>query len=188
MRLLLFAILLPVAVLLSACVSEQFTLNEGTDHLLFGEILSKIDSVDIVRNRTLVVHSGGATAVRNYEVTQCRWLLHSTLKQGDETIYRLRTVPIEFQLTPSVDVVFSTRGCRVQEGGRILAVTDTVRATPGVREKLEFINDGSLLTVTVGCTRVYQGPVGLPSTEWLVVESPSGSEVECTQIQVEETR
>lgn len=184
----LCVILLPVAFLLSACVSEYFTLNEGMGNTLYGEILSKIDSVDIVRGRTIVVHSGGKAAVRDYEVTQCRWLMQSTLKRGEETIYRLRTVPIELTLTPSIDIFFSTRGCRVEDRGRVLAVNDTVRATPGVAEKIEFINDGNLLTVTVGCTRIFQGPVSLPATEWLVVESPSGSEVECTQIATEETR
>jgi hypothetical protein len=185
---LLYAILLPAALLLNACVTEYFTLNEGMGNTLYGEILSKIDSVDIVRNRLLVVHSGGKAAMRDYEITQCRWLLQSTLKRGEETIYRLRTVPIEFYLTPSVDVFISTSGCRVEQQGRVLAVNDTVRVVPGVPEKIEFINDGNLFTVTVGCTRIFQGPVSLPSTEWLVVESPSGSEVECAQVQTEETR
>lgn len=184
----LYAILLPVAFLLNACVSEYFTLNEGLGNTLYGEILSKIDSVDIVRNRVLVVHSGGKAAVRDYEITQCRWSMQSTLKHGEETIYRLRTVPIESYLTPSVDIFFSTQGCRIEDQGRIVAVNDTVRAVPGVTEKIEFINDGNLLTVTVGCTRVFQGAVSLPATEWLVVESPPGSEVECAQIQTEETR
>ena len=182
------AVLPIVALLLTSCVSEYFTVNEGTPGVLYGKIMSNIDSVEVVRQTTLKVYSGGVAALRNYDVTQCRWELHSTLTKGTQTIYRVRTLPIEKRLIPSIDIIYSTSGCRVEEEGRLLVSNDTVRAVPGVAEKIQVTNDGDYLTVMIGCTRVYREPVKRPSTEWLVVESPSGSEVVVTNISTEETR
>lgn len=173
---------------LTSCVSEVFILNEGTSDVLYGKILTAIDSVEITPAQEVIVHSSGVAALRTYAETQSRWLFLSTLRKGEEAIFRVRTVPIEFELTPSVDIYFSTRGCRIEEEGRLLAANDTVRAQLGVAEKIEIRHEGPLLTVTVGCTRIYQGEVQRPGTEWLVVESPSGSEVEIARIQTQETR
>lgn len=173
---------------LTSCVSEVFVLHEGTPDALYGKILTKIDSVEVTPTQGVVVHSGGVAALRTYAETQSEWRFLSTLHKGEETVFRVRTVPIEFELTPSVDIYFSTRGCRIEEEGRILATNDTARAQVGVAEKIEIRHEGPLLTVTVGCTRVYQGMVQRPGTEWLVVESPSGSEVEVSRIQTQETR
>lgn len=173
---------------LTSCASEIFVLNEGTKGAVYGKILTRIDSVETTPAQGVLVHSGGVAALRNYAETQSQWLFLSTLQRGEETVFRVRAVPIEFELTPSVDIHFSTHGCRIEEEGRLLAANDAVRARLGIAEKIEIRHEGPLLTVTVGCTRVFQGPVQRPGTEWLVVESPSGSEVEISRIQVEETR
>lgn len=186
MKSIAYSILL--SLVLTSCVSEIFVLNEGTEDAVYGKILTQIDSVETTRTQSLLVHSGGIAALRDYEETQSQWLFLSTLQQGNETVFRVRAVPIEFELTPSVDIHFSTSGCRIEEEGRLLVANDTVRARLGVAEKIEIRHEGPLLTVTVGCTRVYQGPVQRPGTEWLVVESPSGSAVEISRIHIEETR
>ena len=183
------ALALPfIALLLASCVSEYFTVNDNTSMVLYGKVMSEIDSVEVVRQTALRVYSGGVAALRNYDVTQCRWELLAKLTQGTATIYRVRTLPIERRLLPSIDIIYSTTGCRVEEEGRLLASNDTVRAVPGVEEKIQVINDGDFLTVIIGCTRVFHEPVARPSTEWIVVESPSGSEVVISRFATEETR
>ncbi len=177
-----------IALLFTSCVSEYFTVNEGTSAVLYGKIMSELDSVEVVRQTTLRVYSGGVAALRNYNTTQCRWELLAKLTKGTETVYRVRTLPIERALIPSIDIVYSTSGCRVEEEGRVLVSNDTVRAVPGVEEKIQVTNDGDFLTVVIGCTRVFHQPVAKPSTEWLVVESPSGSEVVVSRMATEETR
>lgn len=184
-----FALLLIAsAVALASCVSETFTLNDNTPALLYGRILSDVDSVQVVQQTALHVHSGGVAAVRNYSMTQCRWELLAKLTKGTETIYRVRTLPVERKLIPSIDIVYSTTGCRVEQGGKVLVQNDTVRAVPGVEEKIQVTNDGSLLTVEIGCTRVFHQSVAQPSTEWLVVESPHGSEVVISRMVTEDAR
>lgn len=177
-----------VALLASSCVSEFFTLNEGTSQVVYGRIMSHLDSVETVGRAALKVHSGGVAAIRNYDITQCRWDLSATLTKGTETIYRVRTLPIEKELIPSIDIIYSTSGCRVEEEGRLLANHDSVQAVRGVESKIQVTNDGDYLTVVIGCTRVFHRAVEKPSTEWLVVESPTGSEVVLARVDTEETR
>ncbi len=170
-----------IALLLQACYSESFVLNEMTSQALYGRKMTPIGTVEVSGADELTVYGGGMAAVRSWRLTQSELEFYLIVDEGPGVILHTRSVPIEFDLAPGVALYYTIDGCRLLEKGRELASTDTLRAVPGERERILIRNDGHRMRILIGCDVMYDGPSSLPATEFLVVESLESSTVRLEQ-------
>lgn len=151
-----------------------------------GDILSDLESVEVVEAETIVLHKNGKAAVRSWQKTQQAFSCFFRV-EGEGVSFSTREIPGDStQNMHAIRAHITNSGSWVedQEGNR-LAVCDSVVAMPTF-QRLLVRNDAHILSILVGCDTVFHGNVGGSTYEFLGMQSVADSKVTLTKFSIPE--
>lgn len=151
-----------------------------------GDILSDLESVEVVEAETIVLHENGKAAVRSWQTTQQAFSCFFRV-EGEGVSFSTREIPGDStQNMHAIRAHITSSGSWLEDyfGNRI-AVCDTVVALPTF-QRLFVRNDADILSILVGCDTVYHGSVGGNTYEFLGMQSLANSKVTLTSFSIPE--
>ncbi len=176
MRVRRYILLAPVAaiLLLSGCIYERLDIYSGSDFYT-GTILSDHHDVE-VDGRRIVMKPGARFAIKTPDATQWIGQFDVTIASGDGMRVYLRTVADRFDSTHGVAFRYATDGCTLRTAdGRTIPLNFNAESD---NQTLSFNNEADLMTISVGCNKLYEEESALPATEYIIFETLPGSTVE----------
>lgn len=175
MRLLLL-ILLPL--LLPACIRERIDIFVGGDYYN-GKILSDPSTVE-VRGASIRLKPGARLAIKTAFTTQWLGQYEVSIVDGTGLNAYVRTVSHTFDGESGVRFRWATDGCSVRSStGRDVDLPVNAELD---RQILSFYNEADLMTISIGCTKLYEEKSKLPATEYVILETLPNSTVDITSI------
>jgi hypothetical protein len=174
---------LHLALLLAGCVYERIDILVGGD-TYNGTILSSYDAVEVTKTG-IVIKPGGRLAIKTPYVTQVLAQMEVTILEGSGMNAYLRTVANRFDTTHGIAFRYAVDGCQIRlADGRVVPLYYNAETE---KQTVSFYHEASLLTISVGCQRLYEGESELPATEYLILETLPGSTIEIRTINFHET-
>lgn len=171
-----YIIILLAIILLYSCVPPDiFMLNKRSEDRIDGFIVSKLDSVELVKDNAIMIHDGGIASLKLTGITQLKFDVTMLVEKGDGVKFSFRTVKHNYPNNPSISFVFSPSGSKVRDNNIIVADVDSVKLEYEKLHRIIIKNDGNLVRVKVDCDEIYVGKTELLATEYLIVESLSGT-------------
>lgn len=175
-----YILLAPVAalLLLSGCIYERLDIYSGSD-FYSGIILSDHHDVE-VEGRKVVLKPGARFAIKTPLATEWIGQFDVTIASGDGMRVYLRTVSDKFDSTHGVALRYATDGCTLRTAsGETIPLNFNAESD---RQTLSFYNEAKLMTISVGCQRLYEEESALPATEYIIFETLPGSTVELNAV------
>lgn len=171
------SLLLPVAavvLLMSGCAYEQLDIIAGQD-VYQGTILTHYSTVKATRTG-IVLQPGARFAIKTPYVTNELGQFEVAILSGSGVNVYLRTVSYGFDTAQGIAFRYAVDGCSIRLPGQAPR-TLPYNAEMG-QEFLSFYNEASLMRVSAGCTKLFEGKVSLPCTEYVIFEALPESTVE----------
>ncbi|HYF04326.1 MAG TPA: hypothetical protein VEC36_13165 [Patescibacteria group bacterium] len=163
-----------------------FTLNKNSDMRLGGYILSDLDSVDIISDKSVKLFGGGKIILGTYRQTQFTAELHTSVLRGDGLRFILRSNPDINNHAKALQFDYTRGGSRLFKGKTQL-LESNVAVRLNAPEKIRITHYADMLRVEIGCDRVFETRVSDPATEYITIESLPGTEVLFSSIILERT-
>jgi hypothetical protein len=153
-----------------------FTLNKNSDMRLGGYILSNLDSVDIISDKSLKLFGGGKIILGTYRQTQFTAEFHTKVLRGDGMRFILRSNPDTNNHANALKFEYTRSGSRLLKGATELLKNSTA-VQLNSPEKVRITHYADMLRVEIGCERIFETRVSDPATEYITIESLPGTEV-----------
>lgn len=169
--------ILLILLLLSSCSPDTYLLNVSSQNPLFGKILTGYGTAETTSGNSILLRSGGITAIRRYSLTQYTAHFTTEIKKGDGLVFHFRTAPNNFESQKSIKFEFSTDGCKITESGSESIFIDSVKAKRNIPYLIKIFNDGKFAKVSVDCADIHFSATNIPSTEWVLIEALKDSEI-----------
>lgn len=177
-------LLLCACVLQTGCQYERIEIRAGRSDLYEAIVLSHYKDVEVV-DGGLRLKPGARLAIRTELFTQTLAQLEVAIVEGSGMVAYTRTVADSFDPASGVAIAYSTAACTVRlPDGTTL---DLGHRADNEQEYIQIYNEADLLAIDIGCSRLYEGHVELPATEYLIVETLPGSTVELRSVMFFET-
>jgi len=176
-------LLVVVPFLLAGCVRDRIDLIVGTD-IYNAKILSGPTTVEI-RGSTIRLKPGARIAIKTPYSTQWLGQYEVTIVEGGGLNAYLRTVSHKFDGDSGVLFRWGVDGCQVRSSdGRNVPIDFNAELE---RQTLTFRHEAHLLTISAGCTKLYEEDSHVPATEYVILETLPNSTVDVTSIAYFET-
>lgn len=155
----------------SGCHPDRFSLNKSNENKIEGFIMSpNLERVEITADNEFVLYEGGMVSLRTLGLTQLFADFTVTLINGEGLTFYFRTVQNGFPEQPFIKFDYTTNGCSVSENGRLLVTVDSIKARIKETSRINIINDGKLINITVDCDTVFYGSTELNATEFVLIK------------------
>ncbi len=170
----------------SSCNPYHFQLNPWSPYAMPGEILSDLNTVDVVHAEKIVLKPEGRATVRDWKKTQQVFECYFRV-EGEGVVFRTREIPddstnnqqaVLVVVTPSGSWVETASGSQLASSGEVVAT--------GEYQRIQVADDASVFTVSIGCDTLFHGYVSGPCSEFFTMESLDDSNVELTGFRVVE--
>lgn len=172
----ILVILLPL--LFSACIRERIDIFVGGDYYN-GKILSDPSTVE-VRGASIRLKPGARLAIKTALTTQWLGQYEMSIVEGTGMNAYVRTVSHTFDGESGLRFRWATDGCSVRSSdGRDIPLPVNAEVD---RQVLSFYNEAGLMTISIGCNRIYEEKSQLPATEYVILETLPNSTVDITSI------
>lgn len=160
-----------VILLLSSCNPTMFVLNSRGEHIISGEILSSVESLEVTGDKQLTMYPGGKVALRVPLITLMIAEFTADIQQGEGLKFFMRTVVNDFEKIGNIEFDYTTKGSKVFENGRVIGMADSVAAKANQPRKIVIKNDGPVFCILADCDTVYSGRTNLNCTEFIIIEA-----------------
>ncbi len=167
-----------ILILLTACSPDRFTLNKHDDVVIYGLIMSGLETAEKPEKYTNALHlrANARVALATAYITQFQARFTVEIIKGSGLRFYIRTIADNFEAHPSIKFNYDTFGSNINEDERILANADSIKAIIREKKLITLSNNGDYITVTVDCDTVYNGKAVLPATEYVIIETIDGTE------------
>jgi hypothetical protein len=180
-------ILLISAVFTIACSPTEFYLNMKSEHVINGENLSTIESLDVTGENHLTMFPGSKIALRVPLISLLIADFTVDLQQGEGIKFYIRTIINNFENRDMIEFDYTTHGSIIRDKNNILATADSVTAQLNQPKRIKIKNDGPVVCITVDCDTVYSGRSKLNCTEFVIIETMQNSKARLYGINFAET-
>ncbi|MDQ1265933.1 MAG: hypothetical protein QG635_1085 [Bacteroidota bacterium] len=162
--------LISIAVLAS-CSPDRFQINWEKNTRIFGEKLCSIDSVEAYSTNAIKLCPGGCASMKLSGLTQLYIDLSVVITEGEGVRIRFRTVSNDYKNQSSISLVLTGNGYSVEEKGKVICRSDSLKAVINQPNRIILQNDGKYVKIRVDCDDIYTGITDLPATEYLIIET-----------------
>lgn len=186
MRFLIFAMLLLEGCQFINPDPELFRLNQPQKNVetskdFYCRKLSHTRLVEQLGDDLVRFSSGGKASFSTGAETQAHVEFYAEIERGDSAVFYFRTIPIEYSLTPAIELHLTSTGCRLEENGKLLVNVASIKSVHGKAQKIILETDGAYCRVAVDCQTIYFGKSTLPGTQFFVVEAQVGTQMKLSQ-------
>lgn len=172
------AMLCLMVALMTGCAYERVDIVTGSD-TYNGTILSHYSDVEKTSNGILL-KPGARFAIKTVGMTQSLGQFDVVILSGDGMNVYLRTVSHQFDTSRGIAFRYATNGCMVREAdGTQVPISYNAETD---QQMLSFYNESNLLSISVGCKRLYEEQPQMPQTEYVIFETLPGSSVELRSV------
>jgi len=175
-----------ILTIVSACVNEQFVLNEGNKELIVGLKISGTETIDEVNDNSVMLYDGGFIALKRYGITDLVSDVTVDIREGEGAMFAIRCASNNYENHPAIILTFSVNGLSVQEKGKPIINLDKYKASKNEPSRIVFRNDCKRYDILVDCDTVYTGFTEIPNTEYLLIKTLPKSKVLLTGISMVE--
>lgn len=156
----------------SGCHPDRFSLNRSDENRIEGFIMSPdFEKVEITADNEFVLYEDAMVSLRTLGLTQLLADFTVVLINGEGLTFYFRTVQNGFPEQPYIKFDYTTKGCSVSENGKLLVTVDSIKAKIKEPARVNIMNDGKLINITVDCDTVFYGRTDLNATEFVIVKS-----------------
>ena len=174
-------------VLLSGCMEyldsllppapDSFEWRSGYFVRCLGQVLSPLETVDIVYENGYVLKEDGRVALSVPRITDFRLLMNASVIKGDGLRVILRKTIKGDSTLPGITFDYTQKGVLIRDGERIVMQTDTIKAVPGVEELIKIDSEGKTIRIEIGCAKPCIFTTESLGTEFVFTNSLPNSKV-----------
>lgn len=132
---------------------DRFEWRSGFFVRCVGQVLSPLETVDIIYENGYVLKQEGNVALSVPRITDFRLLMNATVIKGDGLRVILRKTIKGDSTLPGITFDYTQKGILIRDGERIVMQTDTIKAVPGVEELIKIDSEGKTIRIEIGCAK-----------------------------------
>lgn len=168
-----FTVIMIVA--LQSCSPDRFTMNYRNENILFGTILSDLDSFEQINDNSFLL-KGGTVAIRRTLMTQSNISLNYKMIKGDTLRFFTRNVVHKFNPENGIEINLNSKSCNIKENGILQNQNDVITLSKKDEKYINIRTVGKLTHFRHDCDDIVISSLK-PATEYLIIQVPKNTEV-----------
>jgi hypothetical protein len=156
---------------------DSFEWRSGFFVRCLGQILSPLETVDIIYENGYMLKDEGRVALSVPRITDFRLLMNATVINGVGLRVILRKTIKGDSTLPGIIFDYTLKGISIRDGERIVMQTDTIKALPGVEELIKIDSEGKTIRIEIGCAKPCIFTTEQLGTEFVFTHSLPNSKV-----------
>jgi hypothetical protein len=170
-----FVLIMLMITFLQGCSPDKFTLNFRSENILFGNILSNIETFEQVNDNSFLL-KGGTVAIRRVLMTQSSISFNYKVIKGDSLIFFIRNVVDNFQPENGIAISLTQDGCFIKDDGLVKTQSYEIKLSNKDEKYINIRTVGNLTHFRHECDDISVSSLK-PATEYLIIQAPPNTEV-----------
>ncbi len=169
------ALTIMLVVVLQACSPDRFTMNYRSENILFGTILSDLDSFEQINDNSFLL-KGGTVAIRRTLMTQSSISFNYKIIKGDTLSIFIRNVVDKFTPENGLEINLNSKCCIINDNGIIQTKNDAIKLSKKDEKYINIRTVGNTTRFRHDCDEIIISSLK-PATEYIIIQVPDNTEV-----------
>lgn len=178
-------IILVSMMILTSCYSDYYVLNQRSTEPVSGIKMSEYGSFEQTAMNAFILKENSATGFGREYLTNYHADMTLNMIKGDSIVIALRTISENYPEDSGIRIGLSTSEILISERGRRIYHSKDITLAEEGHTRLQFIHDGNNVKIKADCDEI-EFRTALPATEYVIVQTPPGTEAQFYGIQIAE--